>query len=111
MERMKRLERIRWEYASVLPNHLKQKILCASEVSHFKKYSANLNSYMKSVKIDLTADLNPPKSLYIEVRCTVDFGEIQTENGIVNLTKNSQHFLRRSDVESLVKQGILQHVS
>ena len=52
-----------------------------------------------------------PKSLYIEVRCLVDYGEFETEDGgVVLLKKNSQHLLHRADCEHLVRQGILEHI-
>eukprot|EP01135_Chromosphaera_perkinsii_P005321 Nk52_evm2s343 gene=Nk52_evmTU2s343 len=110
LERLKRIQKIRWEYGPVLPKHIKESSLSADEIEFFKKYSHNLNMYMKTVKLDLTSDLQPPKCLYVEVRCLVDHGEIQTENGVVNLTQNSQHYLRKKDVEPLIKQGILAHV-
>ncbi|PVV04896.1 hypothetical protein BB560_000583 [Smittium megazygosporum] len=62
--------------------------------------------------LDWTADmLKPPKDLFIEVRVIKDCGQIQTETGIVNLKKGSQHYLRRTDVENLIKLGYLQHIS
>ena len=54
--------------------------------------------------------MQPPKDLYIEVRVLKDCGEIFTENGPVNLEINSTHFLRRVDVESLIRQGMLVQV-
>lgn len=61
--------------------------------------------------IDLTGDLQPPKSLYIEVRCVQEYGKFELEDGeVIHLKKNSQHYLPRSQVETLVRQGILQHI-
>ena len=60
--------------------------------------------------LDLTAAPLPPKELFVEVRVVKDCGELQTEHGMVNLQKNSQHFLRRTDVEHLIKQGYLLHL-
>ena len=42
------------------------------------------------------------------MRVLKDAGEIQTEYGAINLTKNSQFYVRQGDVESLIKQGFLQ---
>ncbi|KAK4217626.1 hypothetical protein QBC37DRAFT_38757 [Rhypophila decipiens] len=58
--------------------------------------------------IDLTGSLEPPKDLFIDVRVLKDAGEIQTEYGAINLTKNSQFFVRQGDVERLIAQGYLQ---
>jgi len=61
--------------------------------------------------IDLTQNTSPPKSLYIEVRCILDYGEFETEDGtVILLKKNSQHYLPTSQIEHLIRQGILEHV-
>lgn len=54
--------------------------------------------------------MQPPKDLYVEVRVLRDCGEIMTENGLVNLEANSTHFLRRVDVEQLIRQGLLEQI-
>ena len=54
--------------------------------------------------------MQPPKDLYVEVRVLKGCGEIMTENGVVNLEVNSTHFLRRADVEHLIRQGLLQQL-
>lgn len=55
-------------------------------------------------------DQQPPKDLFVEVRVLRDCGEIMTENGLVNLEANSTHFLRRVDVEQLIRQGLLEQI-
>ncbi|KAJ8309301.1 hypothetical protein KUTeg_014175 [Tegillarca granosa] len=79
------IKKMRWEFGSVLP----------TEVQWFGKYNKMLANYMRSIGgtggLDLTQDLKPPKKLYIEVRCLVDHGEFETQDGnIVVLKKNSQ---------------------
>lgn len=54
--------------------------------------------------------MQPPKDLYIEVRVLRDCGEVMTENGLVHLEANSTHFLRRADVEQLIRQGLLEQI-
>jgi GINS complex subunit 1 len=80
--------------------------------------------------IDLTGSLEPPRDLFIDVRVLKDAGEIQTEYGYVgdiskilkerasltsrrsiNLTKNSQFYVRQGDVERLIAQGYLQKLT
>jgi GINS complex subunit 1 len=57
-------------------------------------------------------DQSAPKSLYVEVRCVQDYGQLETEDGsIILLKKNTQHFLPRAQCEQLIRQGILEHVS
>ena len=68
----------------------------------------------------------PPRSLYVEVVALQDYGEIVTTSGTVNISflsyysssscsfpshhleKNSIHYLRLSDVEYLIRQGVLE---
>lgn len=53
-------------------------------------------------------DLQPPKHLNLEVHVLRDYGEIMTPTGSVKLTKGDRLFLRRSDVEHLIRQGIVE---
>ncbi|XP_061390740.1 DNA replication complex GINS protein PSF1-like [Musca vetustissima] len=113
-QRLQRIKALRWEFGPIIPGDIKLN-LCEPEVTFFNKYSKSLASYMRSIGdgqgIDLTGDLRPPKSLYIEVRCVEDFGKFELEDGeVIYLKKNSQHYLPRSQVETLVRQGILQHI-
>ena len=111
--RMMQIRDYRWEVGSVLPLEFKLS-LCEQEVQWFNRYNRSLATYMRSIGdsgLDLTQHMHPPKSLYIEVRCLVDYGEFETEDGtIIQLKKNSQHYLSRSQCEHLIKQGILEHV-
>lgn len=75
------------------------------------EYSNLLSDYCVSAGVDLSSDLEPPKNLRIEVRVLVDCGEIMTENGPVTLDKDTTHYLRRADVEHLIRQGQIEVVS
>ncbi|XP_064623126.1 DNA replication complex GINS protein PSF1-like [Lineus longissimus] len=112
--RVKQIQKMRWEFGSVLPAEIKNN-LCEDEVNWFNSYNKSLANYMRSIGgeggLDLTQDMKPPKSLYIEVRCLVDHGEFETQDGnVILLKKNSQHFLLRSECENLIRQGILEHI-
>ena len=61
--------------------------------------------------IDLTGSLDPPKDLFVEIRCLQDAGEVQTEFGTLNLTSNSQHYVREADVQNLIAQGLVQRIN
>ncbi|KFW05989.1 DNA replication complex GINS protein PSF1, partial [Eurypyga helias] len=122
-DRLLRIRALRWEYGSVLPNTV-QFHMAAEEVEWFNRYKKSLATYMRSVGgeegLDLTQDLKPPKSLYIEVRCLRDYGEFEIDDGTTVLKKdcdttpllkkNSQHFLPRWKCEQLIRQGVLEHV-
>lgn len=75
-----------------------------------------MSQYMRAVgnrhSLDITTDFRPPKSLYIEVRCMEDFGDFELDdNQVIHLKKHSLHYLPRSQVEALIRRGILQHIT
>lgn len=112
--RVRCLRTMRWEFGSILPAEIKAN-LSASESEWFTKYSNSLATYMRSLGdgcgINLAVDLRPPKALYIEVRCVVDYGKYELNNGtVLLLKKNSRHFLPRSECEELIRQGIFEHI-
>lgn len=53
-------------------------------------------------------DQKPPKDLFIEVKVLQDYGRVMTDQGEINLRKNSVHFVRRHDVELLIRQGVVE---
>ncbi|XP_060239092.1 DNA replication complex GINS protein PSF1 isoform X1 [Meriones unguiculatus] len=113
-DRLLRIRALRWEYGSVLPNALRFH-MSAEEMEWFNHYKKSLATYMRSLGgdegLDITQDVKPPKSLYIEVRCLKDYGEFEVEDGTsILLKKNSQHFLPRWKCEQLIRQGVLEHV-
>jgi GINS complex subunit 1 len=109
--------------------------LSPQEEDFVRQYSDLLAAYKGQwTDVDLTGSLEPPKDLFIDVRVLKDAGEIQTEYGYdsshsppkcylehiksltnlhraINLTKNSQFYVRQGDVERLIAQGYLQKLS
>ncbi|XP_037942840.1 DNA replication complex GINS protein PSF1-like [Teleopsis dalmanni] len=113
-QRLQRIKALRWEFGPIIPSDIKNS-LCEPEINFFNAYSKSLASYMRSVGdgqgINLTGNLLPPKSLYVEVRCNKDYGKYELDDGeVILLKKNSQHYLPRSQIETLIRQGILQHI-
>ncbi len=89
-----------------------QSSLSPEEQEYFRQYTDLLSSYKGQwTDIDLTGSLEPPRDLFIDVRVLKDAGEIQTEYGTINLTKNSQFYVRQGDVERLIQQGFLMRLS
>ncbi|CAN6650329.1 DNA replication complex GINS protein Psf1p [Trichomonascus vanleenenianus] len=83
--------------------------LSPNEQEYLHKYSDLLVDYKGEwTDIDLTGSVEPPRDLFVDVRVLKDAGEIQTEYGVFNLTKNSQFFVRQADVQRLIQQGYLQ---
>jgi GINS complex subunit 1 len=111
--RLDSIRDMRWEIGSILPEDFRLS-LCEQEIQWFQKYNRSLAVYMRNAGggvIDMTQHRTPPKSLYIEVRCVKDYGELEMEDGtVVQLKKGSQHHLLRSQCELLIRQGILEHV-
>lgn len=105
---------MRWEYGPTIPSTVKES-LCEPEIQWFNNYNKILSTYMRSIGdkgIELTCDLEPPKSLFVQVRCLEDYGKLELEDGeVITLKKNSQHYLPRLEIESLVKQGILEQIN
>ncbi|KAL1953633.1 hypothetical protein VTO42DRAFT_2419 [Malbranchea cinnamomea] len=86
--------------------------LSPEEEEYLRQYNDMLTAYKGHwTDIDLTGSLEPPKDLFIDVRVLKDAGEIQTEYGSINLTKNSQFYVRLADVDRLIAQGYLQRLS
>ncbi|KAL2421771.1 DNA replication complex GINS protein psf1 [Exophiala dermatitidis] len=86
--------------------------LSPEEESYFRSYVDLLAQYKGQwTDVDLTGPLEPPRDLLIDVRVLKDAGEIQTEYGAINLTKNSQFYVRQGDVERLIQMGFLQRLS
>ncbi|KAK3392986.1 DNA replication complex GINS protein PSF1 [Podospora didyma] len=83
--------------------------LSPQEEDYVRQYGDLLAAYKGQwTDIDLTGSLEPPRDLFIDVRVLKDAGEIQTEYGAINLTRNSQFYVRQGDVERLISQGYLQ---
>jgi GINS complex subunit 1 len=92
--------------------HAHESSLSPEEEEYFRQYNDLLASFKGQwTDIDLTGSLDPPRDLFIDVRVLKDAGEIQTEYGAINLTKNSQFYVRQGDVERLIAQGFLQKLS
>ncbi|XP_022074632.1 DNA replication complex GINS protein PSF1 [Acanthochromis polyacanthus] len=117
-DRLLRIRALRWEYGSVLPANVRFQ-LSAEELQWFGRYKKSLSCFMRSLGgaesggegLDITQDMKPPKSLYIQVRCLKDHGELEIDDGtVILLKKNSQHFLPRWKCEQLIRQGVLEHV-
>ncbi|KAM4730078.1 DNA replication complex GINS protein PSF1 isoform 1-T1 [Anableps anableps] len=93
-DRLLRIRALRWEYGSVLPANVRFH-MSAEEVQWFGQYKKSLASFMRSIGgeegLDITQDMKPPKSLYIQVRCLKDHGEFEIDDGtVILLKKNSQ---------------------
>ncbi|XP_003708407.1 DNA replication complex GINS protein PSF1 [Megachile rotundata] len=113
--RMRRIRDLRWELGSILPPEINSNLLNA-EAQWFQTYNKSLATYMRSLGEDygfnITANMLPPKTPYVEVKCVTDFGRLELEDGqVILLKKNTYHLLPRAVCEPLIRQGILEHNS
>lgn len=113
--RLQRIKTIRWDIGPVIPASMKEN-MCTPEVIWFNKYSELLSNYMMSYSeetaLNLTDYTKPPKSLFIEVKCLIDEGKFELENGeTISMQKNTIHYLPRAQAEPLIRKGILQHLN
>lgn len=110
--RLLKLKEIRWHLGPTLSADVKE-ALTEPEIQWFNNYSKLLSNYMMSFPsgINLTTDLKPPKSLFIEVKCLTDHGKLELESGeVILLQRDSIHYLPRCECEQLIRQGILEHI-
>lgn len=90
-----------------------------NELSHYEQeymtQYKNLIDEMNSESelwssIEIMGNMNPPSDIFIDIRVLKDIGEIQTEYGTFNFVKDSQFYVRQSDVERLIQQGYVQKI-
>ncbi|XP_073101136.1 uncharacterized protein [Elaeis guineensis] len=105
--RAETIQSLRWKVGPVLPQEIQEK-LNYSEEECFKNHSAAIQSYMSELDLDLTVDMVPPKDPYIRVRVLDDIGEVCLGDHSISLTKHSLHFLRRTDAEPFISQGMME---
>ncbi|RAL65074.1 hypothetical protein DID88_001181 [Monilinia fructigena] len=71
------------------------------EEEYVRQYSDLLAAFKGHwTDIDLTGSLEPPRICSSMFGFLKDAGEIQTEYGTINLTKNSQFYVRQGDVDA-----------
>ncbi|GAB5589248.1 DNA replication protein psf1 [Umbelopsis nana] len=113
-QRVNRIKQITWDQGNTLSAD-NRVVLSGPEIDFAKEYTDLIASYKQNfMEIDLGGNggigLDPPEDLFIEVRVLKDAGEVQTEYGVLNLKRGSQFYVRRTDVESLIRSGYLKHV-
>ncbi|KAF9209293.1 DNA replication complex GINS protein PSF1 [Haplosporangium sp. Z 27] len=114
-QRLEKIKEISWAF-NTLPES-SRRLLSPDEIVFFNEYEKQCRnkytSHPSLAEIDLGLGMiSPPKEVFITVRVIKDCGDIVTESGAtLSLKKNSEHFVKRSDVERLITQGYLLHVA
>jgi GINS complex subunit 1 len=101
--RWDRIVQLMWERAGAFPPELVPR-LAPSEVSLLSQYQNLIAGMQQNLDLVVLADLQPPKDLFIEVRVVQPAGEILTSSGgSLALNQGSTLFVRRSEVETLLR--------
>ncbi|KNA18734.1 hypothetical protein SOVF_068030 [Spinacia oleracea] len=104
------IQNLSWKVGRVLPEEIENK-LSDPEKRYFKSHSSALQSYMRGMDgLDLTVDMVPPKDPYIKVRVLDDIGVTAMGDRDTNLARHSIHFLKRSDAEHYMFQGMMEEL-
>jgi len=110
--RMERIEEARWDVAGNLPSEALE-LLSPNEREYDREYAGLLAEFQAEYDdFDLTLNATPPTDLYIKVLVKHEVGEIiGPESGAtIDLRAGETIFLRRRDVEPLIRQGSLEHI-
>ena len=110
--RLTRIEEARWQVAGTLPDEALE-MLSSNEREYDLEYAALLSEFQTAYDLDLTRDAKPPSDLYIKVLAKQEVGAfIGPESGatIDPVKVGDTLFLRRGDVEPLIRQGKLEHI-
>ncbi|KAL7722669.1 DNA replication complex GINS protein PSF1 [Entamoeba marina] len=118
-ERLKRVERIRWEIGSTLPNNIIINMM-PDEVKYFKKYCKLIGNFSTETDVEIVADSShPPYSSYVSVtarptkssRNLPHNPSIYTTSGLVKLNnEENQMVIRSPAVDAMIHLGVLQVV-
>ncbi|KAM7480369.1 hypothetical protein LguiA_028582 [Lonicera macranthoides] len=99
-----------WTVERVLPEEIEEK-LSLSEKEYFKNHSATLQSYTSELDLDLAVDMVPPKDPYIKVRVLDEIGNVVLSDQLANLARHAILFLRRTDAEQYISQGLMEELT
>ncbi|XP_058205083.1 uncharacterized protein LOC131319009 [Rhododendron vialii] len=99
-----------WMKEAPLPEEIQEK-LSSSEKDYSQNHSATIRSYQLEMDIDLAVDMVPPKDPYIKVRVLEDIGSVALSDQIANLARHAILFLRRTDAETYISQGLMEELT
>ena len=115
-ERLRRIERIRWEIGPNLPDAIKKQ-MTEDEIKYFKEYSQMLGTFACESQIDISGDIEyPPQNMYITVKANFTKSmenypqnpSLYTTDGTVKLDNTEvQCVLRTPLIDNFVRIGVL----
>ncbi|GFZ04093.1 partner of SLD five 1 [Actinidia rufa] len=104
------IQSLGWMIEPPLPEEIQEK-LSSSEKEYSKTHSATIKSYQSEMDLDLAVDMVPPKDPYIKVRVLDDIGSVALSDQIANLARHAILFLRRTDAETYISQGLMEELT
>ncbi|KAF7136388.1 hypothetical protein RHSIM_Rhsim08G0215800 [Rhododendron simsii] len=104
------IQSLGWIKEAPLPEEIQEK-LSSSEKDYSQNHSATIRSYQLEMDIDLAVDMVPPKDPYIKVRVLEDIGSVALSDQIANLARHAILFLRRTDAETYISQGLMEELT
>lgn len=115
MYRLEKMKQLRWDGCTILSPH-QRSLLSEAEIDFFSQYDELISSYTTNMDLIFSSSSSsmPPleDDYFVEVRvASSGVGRIITEEGnSISLDAGTTHHLRRSDVEHLLRQGLLQQL-
>lgn len=110
LHRKDELETMWWERGTLLEQVNRDKC-CELELEYLDKYDELMNEYMRESGLELTTEIRPPKSLCIEIDVLEHVGEVVTASGFIQLSRGMRQLVKHEEVETLLRQGRVKHVS
>lgn len=111
--RLTKIEQARWDVAGNLPDDSLLSLLSPNEREYDREYAELLSNYQSEFDLDLMRDSTPPADLYIKVLAKEELDAfVGPESGatIDPVRAGDTIFLRRGDVEPLIRQGKFEHL-
>ena len=114
-ERLQRVKAAWWATSGVLTadSSAAHRELAANLAAHerrfFDDYNALVSQYIAAAELVVTADTQPPRSVWVDVAVLRSIGRIEGADGTpIELRAGNRKRMRRIDAENLIRQGVLQ---
>ncbi|GIQ90323.1 GINS complex, subunit Psf1 [Kipferlia bialata] len=85
--------------------------MSSDETEFFRQCQGLRHDISNEIGLPLQHDPTGPDT-YVEISVVAkNLGSILTSSGTISLTPNSIHYVRREDVETLIRQGLVTEIS
>jgi hypothetical protein len=108
-ERWRRIRNINWAVGRDLVAQVKQN-MAPQENNALDEYQKLIQAYTRNSGIEVTTSITPPVVVYVHVEVLENLGSVQTESGSTLFLRGSRHFVRRRDIEHLIRRGDVREI-